>query len=394
MDRKDILELRRRFNKEENSLTRIAGCLVSKDKDILLKFNESFLSLEEDDYFKYIDIAKKLLSGSINNNLLKLDFEDTSPGSTRQNSLNSLRKSKLKDDNLLDSFFKDIVSKLDFEDSYLILVFHDIYDLIKKTSDNLKLDESEDVFEYILVGICPVTLSDPSLSYIREENVIKSRPRDWLINPPINGFLYPAFVNRGPDIHSLVFYTKNTKSLNLSLVEDILLCKPLDTKTMQKNKFQTLIDEVGGEEDQDLYLKVQDSLNLKVVEYQENFGDASLRLDKESLVDILGDNGIDEDHLDNIEDLYQDNFNNQLPVLEDLIDKKALKINEQKKIEKALENQVEFLKEKLSDLEVKDDQVILKLSKAKLKSLETKLIGTKEYILLAVDENLKTIVEE
>ena len=43
-------------------------------KNILLKFNETFLNLEEDEFFKYLEIAKKSLSGRIGNNLLELEF--------------------------------------------------------------------------------------------------------------------------------------------------------------------------------------------------------------------------------------------------------------------------------------------------------------------------------
>ena len=38
---------------------------VNGEKNILLKFRETFLNLEEDDYFKYLEIAKKVLSGTI-----------------------------------------------------------------------------------------------------------------------------------------------------------------------------------------------------------------------------------------------------------------------------------------------------------------------------------------
>ena len=37
----------------------MCGCYVNGEKNILLKFRETFLNLEEDDYFKYLEIAKK-----------------------------------------------------------------------------------------------------------------------------------------------------------------------------------------------------------------------------------------------------------------------------------------------------------------------------------------------
>ena len=66
----------------------------------------------------------------------------------------SLKKSKLKDDTLLDSFYKSIIDSYDYTGNFLILVFHDAYDVITKTRDNLKLDESEEVYEYLLCAIC------------------------------------------------------------------------------------------------------------------------------------------------------------------------------------------------------------------------------------------------
>lgn len=93
-----------------------------------MKFREIFLNLYEDEYFKCLEIAKKVLSGTIGNNIL-------------------------------------------------ILVFYDAYDVITKTTDNARIDESEDVYEYVLCAICPVSLSDPSLRYSEGENKIKARIR-------------------------------------------------------------------------------------------------------------------------------------------------------------------------------------------------------------------------
>ena len=75
MRKKDILELKKRFKKDHCTFTKMCGCYVNGEKNILLKFRETFLNLEEDDYFKYLEIAKKVLSGTIGNNILELNFE-------------------------------------------------------------------------------------------------------------------------------------------------------------------------------------------------------------------------------------------------------------------------------------------------------------------------------
>ena len=52
MRKKDILELKRRFKKDDCTFTKMCGCYVNGEKNILLKFNETFLNLEEDEFFK------------------------------------------------------------------------------------------------------------------------------------------------------------------------------------------------------------------------------------------------------------------------------------------------------------------------------------------------------
>ncbi len=97
MRKKDILELKRRLKKDDCTFTKMCGCYVNGEKNILLKFNETFLNLEEDEFFKYLEIAKKSLSGTIGNNLLELEFpfnEEEEGG--RQYSLMQLKKKRTK----------------------------------------------------------------------------------------------------------------------------------------------------------------------------------------------------------------------------------------------------------------------------------------------------------
>ena len=83
---KDILELKKRFKKESCTITRMCGCYVDANKNKVLELNENFLNLEDEEFFKYLDIAKKTLSGTIGNNLLELHFasEEEEPGGKQQ----------------------------------------------------------------------------------------------------------------------------------------------------------------------------------------------------------------------------------------------------------------------------------------------------------------------
>ena len=212
MNKKDILEIKRRLSKNGCTFTRVCGCYVDADHNKVTKISETFLNLDDEEFYKYLDIAKKVLSGTIGNNLLELEFplaEEAAGG--RQQFLMGLRESKLKNDDLMDAFYDQVIENYDYVGNYLILVFHDVYDVITKTTDNDNLDESEEVYEYLLCAICPVNLTKPGLGYLADDNRIGPRVRDWVVGVPDTGFVFPAFTDRSSDIHSTLFYTRDTR---------------------------------------------------------------------------------------------------------------------------------------------------------------------------------------
>lgn len=150
MQKKDILELKRRLKKDGCTFTKMRGCYVDSQKNIVLHMNETFLNLEEEEFYKYLEIAKKALSGTIGNNLLELSFLKGEEGTEAQKFFLGLRDSGLKSDGLLDVLYDRIIKEYEYAGNYLILLFHDAYDVPLKTTDNNKLDESEEVYEYIL----------------------------------------------------------------------------------------------------------------------------------------------------------------------------------------------------------------------------------------------------
>ena len=358
MRKKDILELKRRLKKDYCTFTKMCGCYVNGEKHAILKFRETFLNLDEDDYFKFLEIAKKVLSGTIGNNILELNFplnEDLI--NEKQLSLTKLKKSSLKDDALLDDFYESIINSYDYTGNFLILVFYDAYDVITKTRDNLKLDESEEVYEYILCAICPVSLSEPGLKYFEDQNKIKARIRDWVVEAPANGFVFPAFTDRSSDVNSIMYYTKNPKDTHPELMENALGCLSKQTATIQKETFQTIIKDsfdTDEEKADKIFMEVQENLNNMIDEYNEMYDDTDyepITLTKKAIQNLLVESGVPEEITTTIEESYVDNFGEDLPLAESLVDAKTIKANAQRKKEAHLEKQVEILQNKLDQVE-------------------------------------------
>ena len=262
------------------------------------------------------------------------------------------KNSQLKDDLLLDDFYNSIINNYDYEGNFLILIFHDAYDIITKTKDNAKLDESEEVYEYILCAICPVELSKAGLRYFEEENSIKSRTRDWVVEAPSNGFVFPAFINRTTDVNSIMYYTKNAKDTHPELMENVLGCPSKQTNTEKKETFNDIIrDALGPDEKKSdhFFMEIQESLNNKIEEHNIIHEDSEtpIFLTDEVIQDILNESGVPDEITTKIEKSYAESFGDTPPVADILIDNKALAAKAQKKKEEMLEKQVRILENKL-----------------------------------------------
>ncbi|MBB6623349.1 DUF4317 domain-containing protein [Clostridium gasigenes] len=405
MKKKDILELKKRFKKNDCTFTKICGCYVNGEKNIIFNFRESFLNLDEDEYFKYLEIAKKVLSGTIGNNILELNFPlNENLENEKQISLIQLKKSQLKDDFLLQDFYKSIIDSYDYTGNFLILVFHDAYDIITKTTDNAKIDESEEVYEYILCAICPVSLSNPGLRYFEEENKIKARIRDWVVDAPTLGFVFPAFINRSSDVNSVMYYTKNAKDPHPELMEKALGCSSKQTATIQKETFQTIIkDYINTDEKkaEKTFIDIQENLNTMIDEYNAIYDDTDgepITLTQKDIQNLLIESGVPEEATTKIEKSYLENFGVDLPLAENLIDSKVLKANAQRKKEEQLEKQVETLQARLEDVtqvaavdnetplstEVNDDNVVLEEEDAVDTSSEDNTVTSHYDVILQV----------
>ena len=119
--KRDVLELRRRMTKKGCTIDRLCGCYVDGGKNVVLKFSESFSDLPEEEYYKYLEIAKKAMSGSLNSNLLELNFQRGETGDEHQRYLYTLKASKMQNPELLDRLYEKIIDSYAAEGNYLIL---------------------------------------------------------------------------------------------------------------------------------------------------------------------------------------------------------------------------------------------------------------------------------
>lgn len=152
-------------------------------------FNTNFLKLSAAERTKKLKLAKEIPFSPTNVNLKKYEFTQSMrrPGSMWQ-LLMAMNECGLKNDALMDTFYDVVMEQYHTYSDYAILVFHDRYDIPAKASDNERLWESEEVFEYMICAVCPMT-------------------GEYEPGKPECGFLFPAFTDRSGDLnHIAVFH--------------------------------------------------------------------------------------------------------------------------------------------------------------------------------------------
>lgn len=361
MIKQEISELKKLFTQRNCSITRICGCYVDGEKNKKAQLKQAFLALPEEEMFKYFEILRKTLSGTLGKNLLTLDFPlNTENEGGTQEFLLRLRDSKLKDDTLLEEYYDKIIEAYEYVGNYLILVIHDVYDVPGKTTDGISMeDASDEIYEYILTCICPVNLSKPGLSYNALENTFQNRIRDWVVDMPETGFLFPAFHDRSADIHSTLYYSKDSEELREGFVEQLLGCPLPLSAGGQKETFQTLIEETLGETcDIEIVKNIHEKINEMVEERKED--PAPLILDKNEVKTIFASSGVSNEKLADFDRYYDATAGEDTSMfVSNVVNTKSF--------------------------EVKTPDVVVKVKLERMDLLETRNINGRECLVIALD---------
>ncbi len=363
MNKKEISEIKKRFTKTKCSISKICACYVDAEKEKRMTLKEAFLSLPEEEMFKYIDIFRKTLSGSIGKTLMNMEFdpEQEMKDDGTQVFLMKLLESKLEDEELLNQFYDKIIETYQYPENYLIILIHDAYDIPKITTDGVEnFDASEYVYDYMLCSICPVKLTKPGLCYDAQTNHIQDRIRDWLVQAPERGFLFPAFNDRNMDIHSLLYYSKYSDDLDLAITDEILGCQmPLPAKS-QKETFNAILEEsLGLECDYDVVKSIHENLNQMVNETKEE--PEPLSLDKADMTKLLEKSGVEPEQVETFETRYDETVGEDNALI-------ATNISNTRKFE------------------VRTPDVVIQVNPERTDLVETKVIDGVPYLMIEIND--------
>lgn len=408
MNKRDVLELKKRLSKKNCTFTKMSGCYVNSNKEMVLTFQQDFRDLKEEEYFKYLDLASKVLSGTVGNSLLKLDFSnDAEAIGGPQQVLLGIRESNLLNEDLLNTFYQHIIDNFYFVGNYLILLFRDTYDIPAKTTDNFKTGESVEVYEYILCAVCPVDLSKPALGYLEGEDRIGARIRDWVVGMPEIGFVFPCFDERSANIHSTLFYTKNTKEPHDEFMKEVLGCGMKRTTNEKKQVFKSIVlkSSENDEKGEELFTTIQGGLNDILIHDAVDETDSSDGyqpvLTKEAILGLTDYIDIPKNITEHIAKAWEEEFEDEeeAPEIKQIVEKKLVKEANHIETERSLVKENAALRQQLNvhesfdeDDESHEEDVILRVSKKKASEITTQVVDGQKYIMIPVDDEAKAFV--
>ena len=327
MNKKEIAEIKKNFNDDCGFFTvnHVVTAFVDAEKNIKCKTNQLYNTIPQDESELIMINLKKVLSGSIGKNLLEYSFpKDAYLEGGAQPFLYATLKSKLLDEEAVDKFLNEIVEKMEYVSTYTIFTAHCTYSVIKKNKNDDFEEDSDIDYNFLITAICPVNLRIDGLVYNEESNSIaKKESSDRIVELPTDGFLYPLFNDRSPDVNGVLYYTKNPKKPNTSVVNELLGCEFSMTCQNEKETFKAILNNVVGDElDYDLITTVNEKIQEVV---DQNAHETEIpTIDDHKLSSILWEAGVSQDKLDNLPKVYESAVGDKPLTAINLVEKKTI----------------------------------------------------------------------
>ena len=367
MNQKEVSELRRRWRVDKNAVSRIYGCYVNSNKEIVSNLDESLGTMPEEEAEKYLGLLKKSLSGALGKNLIDIVFSTQQVMDSEEHKLlSALRSSALKDGQTRETFYRKVIDRLDMGgDNYLLLMACDSYDVPHRGKDGeVQADGSETVFNYILCCICPVKMSRPELNYFPGDNEFHYTAGQ-VVSAPELGFLFPAFDDRAANIYNALFYSRKSDELHQEFIDAVFHTEPPMSAAEQRETFQSaLSDALEDTYSVEVARSIHERLTDQIAQHKESKSPEPLTITASNITAILQDCGISQDKVGAFQEKYGEQFG-QGAVLSPA-------------------NLIDTVK-----FEIKTSQAAVSVSPDQSYLVETRVIDGKKYLLIPAEERVE-----
>ncbi|MFT8889407.1 MAG: DUF4317 domain-containing protein [Ethanoligenens sp.] len=366
MNEKEIAEIRRRYRPDKGNISRIRGCYVNDQREIVSEFSQSIGLMPQQEAEELLAILKKTLSGTLGKNLMDIEFETSQVLEGEEHKLlMALKTSSLEDDDAVRVFYERVIQALQLEGHYLILLACDKYDVPSFSKDGEKQDDSSEVFSYFLCSICPVKLTKPALGYYVSTNEFRNITADWAVSKPELGFMFPAFDDRSANIYNAVYYSRDTAEIHAEFLDAVFKSEIPMPAAAQKETFQSILSETVADDcSLEVVQAVHGQLSGMIEEHKANHEEEPLVISKRTVKNVLESCGVSETRVVAFEEQYDAGFGADTEISpKNLIDARQF--------------------------EVRTPDVTVRVNPERSDLVETRVIDGVKYILIRADEGVE-----
>ena len=297
VNQKEINELRRRWKPDKNAVSRICGCFVNSNHEIIADLDESLGMMPQEEAEKYLTLLKKALSGTLGKNLIDIVFSTQQVMEGEEHKLlMDLRATGMRDNQIRQAFYQKVIQSLDMGDSsYLLLLANDSYDVPRRNRDVLRTEDSDEVFSYILCAVCPVKTGKMELGYYSGDNEFHCAASQTVAAPEL-GFLFPAFDDRSTNIYNALFYSRKAGELHQEFIDAIFHTDLPMSAAEQREAFESALSEaLGGSCSLEIIRAIHEQLAARIEAHQEEKNPEPLTVSPNEISKVLLDCGVPEE---------------------------------------------------------------------------------------------------
>lgn len=309
MTERELREIKRRFRPERSNIPRIVGCFVNGNKQIVSKISQSLGLGESSVSEMLLGVMKKSLSGSLGTNLTEIDFSTKEVSEGEEHALlMQLRKTELKDAEVLDKFYSRVIESVKFDGNFVILLANDVYDVHTHTSDG-EGGESYSQFSYIICAVCPLKDSPEALSFREADSLFHTAATMALLSSPEIGFMFPAFDDRATNIYGALYYTRSLTDAYPEFTKNVFgKGAPMPPKAQKATFSALLYDTLGEECDVNLVRSVHAQVAEMVEAHKESRDPDPLVITKSTAKSLIENCGVSEEKVEKFCAAFDEGF--------------------------------------------------------------------------------------
>ena len=299
MNQKEVSELRRRFKPEKSAISRIYGCYVNSNREIIAEVDASLGTMPQEEAELYLGLLKKALSGGLGRNLIDIVFSTRQVADSEEHRLlTGLRDCGLRDGALRRALYEKLIAALDPEEgNHLILLAHDAYDVPRRAKDGT-VDGSDTVFSYFVCCVCPVKDGKPELGYFAGDNEFHCSAPCQVVGQPELGFLFPAFDGRAANLYNALFYARRPEQLHQEVIDAVFRTDPPMSAAEQREAFEgALADALGEGCSMEVVQAVHEGLRERILRHKEEKDPEPLTVAPAEVGALLAGCGVGEDRV-------------------------------------------------------------------------------------------------